>query len=131
MSIRGLSTIGFVVAAVAVCTFPLSAQNNKWNFPGLAQVDQKPQAAGAGAPAPKRDLSGIWDAGFAGIAPRGHAAAPLTPEQKMQQLIAARMAVEARLKGAASWFYWIAGLSLINSIIVAAGGNWRRSTRIV
>jgi thiosulfate reductase/polysulfide reductase chain A len=34
------------------------------------------------------------------------------------------MAVEQRLKGAASWFYWIAALSLINSIIVMAGGNW-------
>jgi hypothetical protein len=37
--------------------------------------------------------------------------------------IAVKMAVQARLKGTASWFYWIAGLSLINSIIVMAGGK--------
>ena len=70
---------GMAAALAAMAAVGVSAQNAKWNFPGLAQVDQKPQAAGAGAPAPKRDLSGIWDAGFAGIAPRGHQAAPLTP----------------------------------------------------
>ena len=31
----------------------------------------------------------------------------------------------ARLKSGASWFYWIAGLSLINSISAAAGSTWR------
>ncbi len=49
---------------------------------------------------------------------------PPTAEQKLEQQVAARMAVEQRLKGAASWFYWIAALSLINSVIVMAGGNW-------
>ena len=49
---------------------------------------------------------------------------PPTAEQKLEQQLAARMAVEQRLKGAASWFYWIAALSLINSVIVMAGGNW-------
>ena len=29
----------------------------------------------------------------------------------------------ARVKGGANWFYWIAGLSLINSVIFASGGN--------
>ncbi|HEU5122789.1 MAG TPA: DUF4339 domain-containing protein [Verrucomicrobiae bacterium] len=31
----------------------------------------------------------------------------------------------ARLKSGASWFYWIAGLSLINSIAALAGQGWR------
>lgn len=31
----------------------------------------------------------------------------------------------AQLKSGAAWFYWIAGLSLINSIAASAGSNWR------
>ena len=29
------------------------------------------------------------------------------------------------MKSGASWFYWIAGLSLINSVAATAGVNWR------
>lgn len=32
--------------------------------------------------------------------------------------------LEARLKSGASWFYWIAAVSLINSIIVMTGKQW-------
>jgi len=32
--------------------------------------------------------------------------------------------LEAQVKSAASWFYWIAGLSLVNSAIILFGGNW-------
>jgi len=31
--------------------------------------------------------------------------------------------LERQFKGGADWFFWIAGLSLINTIIVMAGGN--------
>ena len=31
----------------------------------------------------------------------------------------------ARMKSDASWFYWIAGLSLINSFAAASGSDWR------
>jgi len=31
----------------------------------------------------------------------------------------------AQLKSGASWFYWIAGMSLINSIAAASGSDWR------
>jgi hypothetical protein len=31
----------------------------------------------------------------------------------------------AQLRSGASWFYWIAGLSLINSIAAFSGGSWR------
>jgi hypothetical protein len=32
--------------------------------------------------------------------------------------------INARLRSVASWFYWIAGLSLLNAIIVGTGANW-------
>jgi hypothetical protein len=32
--------------------------------------------------------------------------------------------LERRAKSGASWFFWIAGISIINSIILVAGGNW-------
>lgn len=35
------------------------------------------------------------------------------------------LATEAHLKSGASWFYWIAGLSLINSIVAFTGSDWR------
>lgn len=31
---------------------------------------------------------------------------------------------EATVKSGANWFYWIAGLSIINSLILLFGGNW-------
>lgn len=30
-----------------------------------------------------------------------------------------------RLRSSASWFYWVAALSLVNSIVAVSGGNWR------
>ena len=33
-------------------------------------------------------------------------------------------ALTAQAKSGANWFYWIAGLSLINSVIFLFGGNW-------
>lgn len=63
-----------VVAALAVFASALaSAQMAPWNNAGLAG----PPAASS-APAPRRDLSGTWDAGNAGIQPTGHVAAPFT-----------------------------------------------------
>ena len=57
------------------------------------------------------------------VAPSLPAATPtVTPEMKQ---LAVKMAIEARLKAASSWFYWIAALSLINSIVVLAGGKMR------
>jgi len=31
---------------------------------------------------------------------------------------------QAQVKAAASWFFWIGGLSLVNSLIIHFGGNW-------
>src|SRR5512146_3512247 len=35
-----------------------------------------------------------------------------------------KLVLQARMKGGANWFYWIAGLSAINSAIVLSGSNW-------
>lgn len=39
-------------------------------------------------------------------------------------VLQSRLKATNQLKGGASWFYWIAGLSLINSLIVLAGSEW-------
>jgi hypothetical protein len=39
------------------------------------------------------------------------------------QLNAARAQIENEIKTGANWFYWIAGLSLINSLIIIFDGN--------
>jgi hypothetical protein len=72
----------FIIAAVAVLPSALMrAQMKPWNNPGLGTVSPGPSSS---APAPLRDLSGIWDAGTGGIQPTGHVAAPFTPlGQKM------------------------------------------------
>ncbi len=35
-----------------------------------------------------------------------------------------KLTLEHRMKGGAGWFYWIAGLSIINSVIIMSGSNW-------
>jgi hypothetical protein len=35
-----------------------------------------------------------------------------------------RLKLENRFKNGADWFFWIAGLSLVNSIILLVGGSW-------
>lgn len=69
-----------IVAAVAALTLSsvMRAQNLPWNNPGLAQSRNEPQS-GPAAPSPRRDLTGIWDAGGAGIGARGYVTSPLTP----------------------------------------------------
>ncbi len=39
------------------------------------------------------------------------------------EAIANRLTLEGRFKSGANWFYWIAALSLINSIVAVAGGG--------
>lgn len=53
----------------------------------------------------------------------------LSPEENEQKSDAYRQAemdyaLVAQAKGGANWFYWIAGLSLVNSLIFLFGGNW-------
>jgi hypothetical protein len=39
-------------------------------------------------------------------------------------LIEQRLRVEGRIKGSASWFFWIAVLSLVNTAILMSGSSW-------
>ena len=32
--------------------------------------------------------------------------------------------IEARFKSGANWFYWVAALSLINSVSILSGSDW-------
>jgi hypothetical protein len=69
-----------LAAAVIGILLPAASSAQIWNNPGLPQatIDTPPASP---ASAPRRDLSGTWDAGRDGIAGIGHAqaAAPLTP----------------------------------------------------
>jgi len=72
----------FIIGSAAALTLSsvMRAQNQPWNNAGLAQSPNQQQQTGPpAAPAPRRDLSGIWDAGGAGIGARGYMTAPLTP----------------------------------------------------
>lgn len=48
----------------------------------------------------------------------------LTPEPEQEKISVNHYDLLNRTKGGASWFYWIAGLSLVNSLIFLFGGNW-------
>jgi len=52
--------------------------------------------------------------------------APDTPTSVSAPAVtAADPGTAARMKSGASWFYWIAALSLINTVAASAGSNWR------
>jgi hypothetical protein len=81
----------------------------------------------------KRSDMGYWAAArnFAELQPAFGAAppapafsAPPTLGNRTAPLQASAAAV-GQLKSGASWFYWIAGLSLINSIAAFSGSSWR------
>ena len=46
----------------------------------------------------------------------------MTPQDSFDSV--ARQQLEERMKSGAHWFYWIAALSLVTSIISLAGGTW-------
>lgn len=52
----------------------------------------------------------------------GFGTAPGTQELAAQ--LQQKMAIEHRMKNGAGWFYWIAGLSVINTAIILSGSNW-------
>src|SRR5712691_3182981 len=59
----------------AVCLSAFAfAQKRQWNNPGGETV-----APATSTAAPKRDISGMWDAGQGGIGARGMQTSPLTP----------------------------------------------------
>jgi len=56
-----------------------------------------------------------------GVAP---APVPSTPQSAPNGPNVAKQAAQAQVRARASWFYWIAGLSVINSAVVIFGGNF-------
>ena len=50
--------------------------SQRWNSPGLPAAEHQRPPSGQ---APRRDLSGMWDAGGAGVSGPGHLTSPLTP----------------------------------------------------
>ena len=66
--------IAVAVAWVVGLAFFQIVNAQVWNSHGMIGNEQPAQTG----PAPPRDLTGIWDAGGAGIAPRGSPTSPLT-----------------------------------------------------
>ncbi len=52
-------------------------------------------------------------------------AVPGSPSAPFNQPTANNPALAAQLRAGASWFYWVAGLSLVNSIVAFTGSSWR------
>jgi len=57
----------------------------------------------------------------AGMAP---AQASERAQQVNERIAVSRMVAAGRVRAGAKWFYWIAGLSMINSLVVIFGGNF-------
>ncbi len=66
--------IGVMAALVIGLMVMAVPQAQVWNSHGMIGNEQPPKTG----PAPKRDLTGTWDAGGAGIAPRGSPTSALT-----------------------------------------------------
>jgi len=49
--------------------------------------------------------------------------APATGQGPDVRALEAKLRVENQVKGGANWFFWIAGLSLVNSVIMLVGGG--------
>jgi len=45
-------------------------------------------------------------------------------QQVNERMAVSRMVAAGRVRAGAKWFYWIAGLSMINSLVVIFGGNF-------
>jgi len=75
---KRLCVLLFVIAAL-----PGAARAQQWNSAGLQQSALDAPKTNA-APAPKRDIAGIWDAGGTGIAGPGHESAPWTEWAKQK-----------------------------------------------
>ncbi len=65
----------------------------------------------------EREMDGLAKA----IAPNGAGTEPVADDLAVSE---ARFKAQKQLKSGASWFFWIAGLSLVNSAIFLFGGEW-------
>lgn len=62
--------------------------------------------------------------GLAGSSPSGSAATPATDTSVPNAASGELAELDRRVKSSGSWFYWIAGLSLINSIAAMSGSGF-------
>lgn len=53
----------------------------------------------------------------------GFGSAP-SQDTVMAAQIQKKLILQSHVKGGASWFYWIAGLSVINSVVALSGSQW-------
>jgi hypothetical protein len=75
MAKRSTPSIVPSIVVVLVCSVAVLAQNEQWNSAGLPDgADRRPPSG----PAPRRDLTGTWDAGAGAAAGPGHLGAPFT-----------------------------------------------------
>jgi hypothetical protein len=79
--------VSVVASLVTLVSSPRLAVAQTWNSPGLPPSAFEPSPTQS-APAPRRDLTGIWDAGRDGISGSGHVAAPFTPwaEERLKDI---------------------------------------------
>jgi hypothetical protein len=78
LDMRKRLIVSIVASIAALISAPGLSLAQTWDSAGLPQSAFVPSPA-TSAPAPRRDLSGIWDAGSAGISGPGHVASPFTP----------------------------------------------------
>ena len=72
-----MKPLTFVACTIGVLALTPAAHGQEWNRPGLPQTAIDAPKTNA-APAPRRDIAGIWDAGAIGIGPTGYESAPWT-----------------------------------------------------
>jgi hypothetical protein len=79
--------VSIVASMAALISSPGLSLAQTWSNPGLPQSAFEPSQT-TSAPAPRRDLSGIWDAGRDGISGPGHVASPFTPwaEERLKDM---------------------------------------------
>lgn len=67
--------------------------------------------------------SGKSDASEGQIVPELHEPAETSEQSPLHQIAAAALALKQQGDAGANWFFWVAGLSLVNTIIAHSGGD--------
>src|SRR5881394_752088 len=96
-------------------------QLNDWARESRLTAEQSVKRSDMAGFAPARDFTELQTL-FPSGAPATAGPATLA---RSATAASANPAAVSHLKSGASWFYWIAALSLINSISAASGSSWR------
>jgi hypothetical protein len=112
---------------------PLSALDSSEYAQGRATILNLDGTPYRGNTAPKDTNAGVVStSGADGVTVMAGASDSAATEQAAREATPAAMMAEdpraeelrRQIDSGASWFYWIAGLSLVNAVIAAAGSNW-------